>query len=100
MGFEKRHDANLNDGEKDVESIRMADGNGFHVDITEIDNIPHELTAIRMNVDDFDEALGILQKHGFKNVHGDNTLSTSFSKAALMVSTSGFMINVIKHIKK
>ena len=99
LGFEKRHDAQLNDGEKDVESIRMADPNGFHVDITEIDNIPRELTVIRMNGDNFDEACGILKKHGFKNFYDDKIADTPSSKSAVMISPTGYTINLVEHIK-
>ena len=52
-----------------------------------------------MNVDDFDEAYGILTAHGFTNTRGDGTVDTKSSKAATMVSPSGFRIVLVKHIK-
>lgn len=53
-----------------------------------------------MNVDDFDAAYKILIDHGFKNNRGDGTINTSSSKAATMISPSGFTISLIQHIKK
>jgi hypothetical protein len=52
-----------------------------------------------MNVDDFDEAFNTLRERGFKNVFGDETVGTMSSRAAMMVSPSGFSICVIQHIK-
>lgn len=52
-----------------------------------------------MNVDNFDEAYNILIKHGFKNTRGDNTIDSKSSKAATMVSPSGYSISLVQHIK-
>ena len=57
------------------------------------------MTYIRMNVDNFAEAYDILTAHGFKNTRGDGTIDTKSSKAATMVSPSGFTISLIEHIK-
>ena len=54
-----------------------------------------------MNVRDFDEAMGILEAHGFKNMSGDgNVIDTGSSKTAVMIAPSGFAINVVYHIRK
>ena len=100
LGFEKRHNPE-GIGEYNVEGIRMKDSNGFYLDISvpEID-LPHDMTAIRMNVDDFDEAYKMLQEHGFKNVYGDKTVETGSSRSAVLISPSGFAINLIQHIKE
>ena len=69
----------------------MKDANGFYLDIlqsnagTSIDTV-----GIRMNVDDFDAACELLRQHGFTNAFGDDTVATKSSKAAMMVSPSGF----------
>ncbi len=55
--------------------------------------------SIRINVDDYDEAYKMLRDRGFKNLYGDETVSTSSSKAAMMVSPSGFNICIIQHVK-
>ena len=99
--FEKRHTKKgIEIADRDDTVIRMKDGNGFYADIlkpeTEQDR---DIEGIRMNVDDFDEAYNMLKERGFKNLYGDETVNTSSSKAAMMVSPSGFIICVIQHIK-
>jgi hypothetical protein len=99
LGFEVRHELK-GVGEQDDEGIRMKDENGFHLDIAKTNiPIPQDLTAIRMNVDDFDEAYRLLETHGFKNFYGNETVGTDTSKSALMISPSGFAINLVEHIK-
>ena len=99
MGFEKRHNPK-GIGELNVEGIRMKDAGGFYLDISQPDvELPQDVTAIRMNVDDFDAAYQLLLAHGFKNFYGDDTVATKSSKSALMISPSGFAINLIQHIK-
>ena len=101
LGFEKRHDQE-GIGEMNVEGIRMKDANSFHMDISQVDGLPapQDLVAIRMNVDNFDEAYQILEKHGFKNFYGKETVATKSSRSAMMISPSGFAINLVQHIKK
>ena len=99
MGFEKRHDQE-GIGELDVTGIRMKDANGFYLDISQSDSLPVDtLTAIRMNVDDFDEAYQMLISRGFKNYYGDRSVNTETAESAIMISPSGFVINLVHHIK-
>ena len=100
LGFEKRHQQE-GIGELDVKGIRLKDSNGFNLDISQPDVMPTEtdLLAIRMNVDDFDEAYQLLISSGFKNYYGDNTASTRTSKSAIMISPTGFVVNLVQHIK-
>ena len=100
LGFEKRHNPK-GIGELNVEGIRMKDANGFYLDISvpEI-QLPQDVTVIRMNVDNFDEAYQILTEHGFKNFYKDKTVEMKSSESALMISPSGFAINLIQHIKE
>lgn len=101
LGFEKRHTKNgIEIADRDDTVIRMKDENGFHLDIVKPDKEQErDMVGIRMNVDDFDGAYKMLSERGFKNIYGDETVSTSSSKAAMMASPSGFVICVIKHIK-
>lgn len=47
-----------------VTGIRMKDENGFYLDISESDQLPVDcIEAIRMNVDNFDEAYRLLEDH-------------------------------------
>ena len=99
MGFEKRHNPK-GIGDLDVIGIRMKDANGFYLDISQPDmQMPRDLTAMRMNVDNFAEAFELLTAHGFKNFYGNETVSTKSSESAIMISPSGFVINLVQHIK-
>ena len=100
LGFEKRHHPE-GIGELKVDGIRMKDANGFYLDISTPDaQLPQDVTVIRMNVDDFDEAYKLLLGHGFKNFYGDKTVEMPSSRSALMISPTGFAINLIQHIRK
>ena len=94
IGFEKRHNPE-GIGDLNVEGIRMKDGNGFYLDISMPEvNLPQDVTVIRMNVDDFEEAYKLLLEHGFRNFYGDKTAEMKSSRSALMISPSGFAINL------
>ena len=98
LGFEKRHNK-VSGVSEDISTVRMKDSNGFHVDITKVVKLERDMTIIRMNVDDLDEAYALLTAHGFKAVDGSNSLTRS-SKSVLMASPSGFAIDIVKHIKE
>ena len=99
MGFEKRHNPK-GISELNVTGIRMKDANGFYLDISQPNMpMPQDLTAIRMNYDDFAEAYDLLTAHGFRNFYRDQTVSTKSSESAIMISPSKFVINLIRHIK-
>jgi hypothetical protein len=53
-----------------------------------------------MNVDDFDEAAQLLKNNGFRESKIVPQNYTPTSKYAYYVSPSGFIIDLIKHIKK
>ncbi|MBR5091500.1 MAG: hypothetical protein IK093_18915 [Ruminiclostridium sp.] len=99
LGFEKKHDVSANDGEKDVRRVRMKDSNGFHLDIAQIGDIPRDISLIRMNVDNFDEAYEYLIGKGFKNTKGDSKVETKTNVSAILASPSGFLINLVEHFK-
>jgi hypothetical protein len=100
LGFERRHKkTGIND--KDITSVSMKDANGFHVDVAQVEpgHMPKDMTAIRMNVRDFEEAYDFLTSKGFTNAGGKIT-ETSSSRSVLMVSPTGFAINLCQHIRK
>ena len=101
LGFERRH-AKTGINDRDITSVVMRytgeDGKGFHVSITSAP-VPQDITSIRMNVRDFDEAYKMLEEKGFKNTQGRIT-DTGSSKSAMMVSPSGFSISIIEHTRK
>ena len=102
LGFEVHHNLKASTGTKGIKSIRMKDSNGFYVDISEIENfsLPQDLSLIRMNVDDFEEAYNFLKSKGFVNPNGDNTVDTKTNKSAMLRSPSGFAFDLCQHIKE
>ena len=99
LGFEKSHiKSELGDGT--ATDVRMRDVNGFHVDIVQLDAVQKDVTQIRMNVDDWDEAYELLTSHGFKNVQGETISTSPTSKGTAMAAPSGFMIALSHHFKE
>ena len=101
LGFKRKHFTKFD--ELGSSSVLMEDANGFRVDVSQVDTLPHgnrDLMSIRINVDDYDEAFEFLTAHGFTNPLGDGLVLTGSSKGALLLSPSGFLINLVKHIKK
>ncbi len=100
MGFEKKHQVNDIDS-KDISSIRMTDPNGFHVDVARVESMERDMTTMRMNVRDFDEAYEFFKSHGFTNAAGnDHTVESASAKSCLLISKSGFSIQLTQHIRK
>jgi O-methyltransferase involved in polyketide biosynthesis len=100
LGFEVRHEKKELDSVA-ARDVRMRDANGNHIDVVQVDQMPRDLTEIRMNVDDFKEAYDLLTAHGFRNTRPDGSISEDSSgKGAGMVSPSGFIIALAQHIKK
>ena len=100
LGFEKRHTPSVDTGDRKVTRTRMKDGNGFYVDISKVETIPRDMTAIRMNVDNFREAYDLLTARGFRKAPGVEEVDLETSRVLLMVSPTGFAIDVIEHIKE
>jgi hypothetical protein len=98
MGFEKRHTKTDIEGGQNT-NVRMKDADGHAVDVSSSKNVPQDLTAIRVNVDNFDEAYQFLTDHGFRNSRGDKVTKTSSSEDTYMISPSGFAIVLSQHIK-
>ena len=101
LGFEKKHNPTGTSAVgNDYVAYRLADKNGFHVDVSQ-SSAPRErdLTAIRINVDDFEEAYDFLIARGFINMQGGTVTDTGSAKACILYSPSGFAINLIQHIK-
>ena len=99
LGFQRKHQkTGINGGS--VTSVSMEDSSGFHVDVTKSETVPGDITMIRMNVRDFDEAYEFLTANGFRNAQGDKVTDTGSSKATMMVSPTGFAISLVQHIRK
>ncbi len=101
LGFHREHsiDATENNG-TEINTVCLENDEGFHVDISQAP-VPQDLSLIRMNVDDFDEAVAFLKARGFHNVKDtDETLDTPTNKSAMIVSPSGFAFDLCQHLKK
>ena len=100
LGFERTHTAEANDGLKDVERFRMKNSGGYHIDIAQIADLPQDISLIRMNVDNFEEAYEFFTARGFTNLRGGSKVETKSNISAVLVSPSGFAINLVQHYKK
>ena len=99
LGFERRHKVD-NIDDKDISSVRMTDANGFHVDVARVESMEKDMTTMRMNVRDFDEAYAFLKARGFKNARGeDHAIESKYARSCLMVAPSGFTIQLTQHIR-
>jgi hypothetical protein len=101
LGFERRHCITITSPSgKDITTVRMKDPNGFYVDVSQVDGIPRDMTLIRMNVDNFEEAYEFLSARGFTNPSGEKTVDTRTNKSCMMTSPSGFAFDLCQHIKE
>lgn len=79
----------------------MKDANGFHVDVARVESMERDMTTMRMNVRDFDEAYEFLKSRGFKNIRGeDHAVESKSARSCLMIAPSGFSIQLTQHIRK
>ena len=100
LGFERKHKKDNIDN-KDITSVRMTDANGFHVDVARVESMEKDMTTMRMNVRDFDEAYEFLKGKGFKNARGeDHVVESKTSRSCLLISPSGFSIQLTQHIRE
>ena len=91
LGFERRHSISANESDgAEITNVRMKNANGFYIDVAQAPDLPQDLSLIRMNVDDFDEAWKFLT---------DETLDTKTNKSVMMVSPSGYAFDLCQHIK-
>ena len=102
LGFERRHKkTGIND--KDISTVRMRytgeDGKVFHVDITSAP-VPQDITSVKMNIRDFDEALKMFEEKGFTNMQGEKITNTGSSIATMVKSPSGYTISISEHIRE
>ena len=99
LGFERRHKVD-NIDDKDISSVRMKDANGFHLDVARVESMARDMSTMRMNVRDFDEAYAFLKAHGFKNARGeDHAVESKSARSCLMIAPSGFSIQLTQHIR-
>ena len=102
LGFEKRHTPTVTAGPGTAFVTRMKYEDSFPVDILAPEDVDFlkDITGIRINVDDFDEAYNFFTAHGFQIAPGDSISDIGFAKTVIMVSPSGFIISLMHHIRK
>lgn len=98
MGFEVRHTKGGIEGGSNT-NVQLKDASGNRVNVASSKTIPQDLTAITINVDNFQEAYDFLIARGFVNPRGDKTTDTGSSLATLLFSPSGYAINIAEHKK-
>ena len=94
LGFEIVHKQNP---EGDVYDFTMRNADGFQIDLAKVD-IEKDITMIRMNVSNFDEAFASLQEKGFV-IKGGHVVETDSSKSAMVISPTGFAFDLCEHKK-
>jgi hypothetical protein len=99
LGFESNHTKTGIEGGANT-NYQLKDANGFRVNIASSEHIEKDLTAITINVDNFDEEYDFLIARGFVNPRGDKVTDTNSSRATMLFAPSGFAVNIAEHIKK
>ena len=98
LGFEHRHTKTDIEGGQNT-NFNMKDANGNRINIASSEHVPQDITAININVDNFQEAYDFFMAHGFVNTRGDKVTETDSAKSTMLVSPSGFMVTLTEHIK-
>lgn len=99
FGFVKKHEKK-DASENHDSGFRMKDAEGHGISIAQVNQIPRDMVAVQMNVDDLVEAMDILSSFGFKNMRGEgNIIDNGSAQTVVMVSPSGFAINLVYHVK-
>ena len=100
LGFTKAHEKN-DIAEHNNTNMVMKDGNGNKVDVVSLSSmsaVKQSFTAIRMNVENYDEAYAELTAKGFIDLH-PGTVETKSSKSTMLRSKEGFMYILTEHVK-
>lgn len=98
LGFERHHTKTVI-SDDNATGFNLKYDDKFRVDVAQVDRFPKDMTVIRMNVDDFQEAYKFLTDRGFVNPQGNQITETGSSHGALLISPSGFGISLSQHIK-
>ena len=99
LGFERRHHSVGESLDENVSfrTVRLKHPDGFHLDVSRTDRLERDEMCIRINVDNFEEAVALFESHGFVQL-GD-VINTGSAIANVMDAPSGFRISICHHIK-
>lgn len=97
FGFSVAH-KKLDVSETHNTNLILKDENGNRVDIVSTKALPRSVVTIRVNVDNFDEAVAELTAKGYQNRRPDG-VETASSRSTMMLSPEGIMFLICEHIK-
>ena len=98
LGFEKAHlKTGIENGANETTTLKDENGNRINIASTKVDR--QDITAVNINVDNFEEAYDLFISHGFVNPRGDKVTDTGSSKATMLFAPSGAAVNLVEHIK-
>ena len=98
LGFEKVHlKTGIENGANETTTLKDENGNRINIASTKVDR--QDITAVNINVDNFEEAYDLFISHGFVNPRGDKVTDTGSSKATMLFAPSGAAVNLVEHIK-
>ena len=95
MGFEKRHRLTVAEVGNTVD-IRMEHPDGFCADVAQVDAVPRDMTCIRVNVENFDEAYTMLTANGFQCMRKAGPIENEYAKCVNMMAPSGYIITLVQ----
>lgn len=98
LGFEAAHVKSDIEGGQNI-NTDMKDANGNRIDIASTEHLEKDLTSIKINVDNLEEALEFFKSKGFINTRGEKITETSSSKDTFLISPSGLGITLSEHLK-
>lgn len=90
LGFERRHKKTDIEGGANV-GIAMKDANGNRISIASTTKDRADITAIQINVDNFQEAYDFFIGKGFIDPRGDKTTVTSSDQATMLIAHPDFL---------
>ena len=96
LGFEEEHVKSDIEGGANVNTV-LKDAKGNRIDISSTQKLDKDLTSLRINVDNFEEALEYFTKNGFVNTRGDKITETSSSTDTFLISPTGLGITLAQH---
>jgi len=99
LGFEKRHTKTDVEGGR-ITGIAMKDANGNRITISSTTKDRPDITAIQINVDNFQEAYDFFIGKGFIDPRGDKTTVTSSDEATMLIAPSGFPVVISEHFRE
>ena len=98
LGFEQTHHVTEMGRTALFTSNRLKHPDGFHVDVIQVAEPRPDNLTIRINVDDFDEAISVLKAHGFEET--GLLVERDSARALTLTAPSGMQISIVQHIKK